>query len=538
MAERVLYRSSTEKAIKKIDPSNDDIEVKGIYLQDSNQSISIDGSNNLTFVDSISGTQTLADLLAGGGTHLVPAAKNSTEFTLQKTEGDKILLNNSYFTLTNDLDVNYNTSATGTWYICVDADLSEGEINSSYVKFTQVDPGTNDFNRKYVVLGEYSANASGYVDDSLNGYSTREMNSWLDSVQNIDTTYYQQVTSSGAKTYNHGQNQIPLDVRYIFYDDSANIYYHYSRSDIETSLTDNAINYIAPNDRAYDADDYFEVRPIFENQAGAGLASPKSDYETDWYTVTPSGYVEHTLGVRPMAIVLEWEDTVGSAFTYVTDGDQYVEKSAGKGITQSGVHFDWTGLPTVSGTLRLKIHLYVSVLSSGAFAATATVLGTIKITGNTTVPTPDLILYESDTDVASQINDLGHNKWIHIDESIIVTSEQEITASGLKLTSSPGAYIISASAIASVIKLSGQDYIIDELNIETQENITSGLEINEDGIVKSILVKMNGSGKTLTQAVLINTSTLATVDGRTKAVDGTITNKFTDTDGNSEIRIS
>ena len=102
----------------------------------------------------------------------------------------------------------------------------------------------------------------------------------------------------------------------------------------------------------------------------------------------------------------------------------------------------------------------------------------------------------------------------------------------------PGAYIICETSLPSIIKFSGDDYEIDNLRIIGKEDITSGLELNADGIVKNILVKQVGSGKTMTNAITVTSSNIATVFGRAKEIIGIITNKYSDIDGNSEITIS
>ena len=102
----------------------------------------------------------------------------------------------------------------------------------------------------------------------------------------------------------------------------------------------------------------------------------------------------------------------------------------------------------------------------------------------------------------------------------------------------PGTYIMCETAVDSIVKISGDDFEIENMRLMSKEDITSGLRCNADGIVKNLLVKQDASAKTLINAIEVQAGAIVTADGRSKAVTGSITNKITDIDGNSEIRVS
>ena len=65
-------------------------------------------------------------------------------------------------------------------------------------------------------------------------------------------------------------------------------------------------------------------------------------------------------------------------------------------------------------------------------------------------------------------------------------------------------------------------------------NVTNSNFVKNSGITSP----KDAIGKTLIHAIEVQSGAIVTADGRSKAVAGAITNKITDIDGNSEIRIS
>jgi len=65
---KTIYLDDVEKAFKEIDPTQDGIGAKEFNVNSTSYGMSLDGSNNLVFDDAITGSKTLAELLAGGET--------------------------------------------------------------------------------------------------------------------------------------------------------------------------------------------------------------------------------------------------------------------------------------------------------------------------------------------------------------------------------------------------------------------------------------------------------------------------------------
>lgn len=468
----------------------------------------------------------------------VPLYYNELNFSIKPTLR-KVKFNNNYYWLTSEIVHTFDTSLDGTWYICLDTSLGSGEIDLSYIALTQLDPHSNLFNPYYIILGEYTVASGVVLKTTFNGYSTRESVSFVNGLPNIKRKA-ETKTASGFYTLIHNFNQSPDVVTYKYWSQSNNQFYNYERSDIELNITSTEINYVIPDsdpNMPFDSGDYFEVECfLYVYAPEGGFASPKTDYSTGWYVTTPNSVITHSLFWRPQNISLEFND---NGIYYIEDGNQFVDKSLG-GITQTNVTFDWTGLPTLSTSLQMRIHFNLSKVSAGAFTADKIEPGLVTTSGLSTVAnTPDLILDATNTNFATTINSAGNNISVLVKESITITSEQVITSSGISWNMLPGAYIIcSTDSLASMIKFSGADYEVENLRMLSQANITSGLKLANDGIIKNLTLKQNAIGKTLVNAVEVVSGNIATVIGRAKTVSGTITNKINDVDGNSEIIVS
>lgn len=465
----------------------------------------------------------------GAGSTFIPITKNDDKFTIQGSDSLRVLLNNKKYYLSDDLDIDYNKTADGTWYIAIDTSKSEGELDSTYIYLTQTNWQTNSWNSEYIPIGEYVV-SSGSVS-SLTAYSERWFSSWIFGLPN-DELRTDQVTSSGNKTFNFSNSMskkvIIKELR--FWDNSASSYtYWFDKASQIVSMTDTQVVYNVPASLTFNTGDYFECIVELKDEIGTGFASPKSDNSTSWYTSTPSNTIAHGLTDRPLAITLEFND---NGKYYIEDGNQYINKSATTPMDSTNVTFDWTGLPTLSATMQMKIHFHLSKISAGAFEAQSDTLGCVKVLGNTTLPSPDLILDSSHTSFATQINALADNSWVHIKENITVTANQAISKK-IKLTREFGAKIICATALTSILSINADSDI--DVEIEAQEDITNAIEFNSISSFKGI-VSINASGKTLTNAIKVNTGYKVIGDLIPKQTSGTITNEITDTDSNSQVR--
>jgi len=508
---------------------NPDYVVLGEYLVDSIGDVPLSGFIPYNVGSGGSGI---------GVEHFVPSYVNNTQFALRTTNGRKVKFNDIYFFLNTELNINYDLSNNGTWYICLDTSSPSGNVDSSYVVMTQNDPSSTTFDPYLAVLGEYQVLGGAFVSSSLNGYSIREMITWINGLPNIKSASDIQI-ASGYYTLYHNFGKTPSIVVYKYWDESAGVFIGYSRADIEVWLDDTAVYYFIPtNDPniVFAPGDYFEIEAfLYSYPPQGGFASPKTDFTTDWFSYTPPTKINHTLYYRPQNISLEFFD---NGIFYVEDGDPYVNKVSG-GITGTSVTFDWTSLPALSVIKQMKIHLNVSKVSAGAFAADKFEAGVVTVTGLTsTVISFDLILDATNNNLAAVINTYGNNVRVLIKESITVSSEQEITISGLIWDMLPNAYIICATPVTSVIKLSGDNFEIETMRIVSQENITSALKLNANGIVKNMIVNQNAAAKTLVNAVEVTTGNVVLVEGRSFVTNGSITNKISDVDLNSEISVA
>jgi hypothetical protein len=97
----------------------------------------------------------------------------------------------------------------------------------------------------------------------------------------------------------------------------------------------------------------------------------------------------------------------------------------------------------------------------------------------------------------------------------------------------PGVRVICATdGVNQLLNISsGADRVtIKGLNIEVQANVTSALEIDaNDCFVSETRVNMNGTGKTLTNAInLASTSNRSYVNASVRTTLGTMTTKLND----------
>jgi len=152
-------------------------------------------------------------------------------------------------------------------------------------------------------------------------------------------------------------------------------------------------------------------------------------------------------------------------------------------------------------------------------------------------PEHNVYLKSNATDLANIVNSQGDNTKFRITEDITISSLQEITVNGCTIECDPGKYLICSNNILGVLQMSGEDFRITSLNIKTQGDITSALILNGKGIANNVSVIHDGVGKTLTNAVRVETGKIVSVIGNTEIVNGAITNKVSDADGNSSFTI-
>jgi len=470
---------------------------------------------------------------------LIPNYKDATYYTVQSSKNKKVNINNKFFYLASNLDVTFDTSSDGQWYIYFDSSQAEGAIGSSHFVESQTVPNSSGLNPYWFVIGEYQVSGSTVVESSFNGYSLRQMISWVYGISNIKKAS-ETKTSAGTYSLSHGFNATPENVTYRYWDDSENKFYNYARTDIENYYSNTIINYTIPGDFTFDSGDYFEVIAEYYHSEGSGFASPKISDETDWYSSTPGTTISHSLTLRPKAITLEFYDVSNNIY-WLEDGKQFVNKSSG-GIEATQVTFDWTGLSSIailSANMKMKIHFDLSEVSAGAFAASKTERGTVKVLGDAnTVESPDLILDSSDAATfATQINALADNSFVYIKESITLTALQSISKE-VRIFAAKGAKLICATSLTTLLKFTAMPWI-QRLEIETQEDITNAIEFDANGIADSLEFYQNASGKTLTNTVKVNTGYKINVRGIAIAEAGSITNlDGSDADGNSVILIN
>lgn len=141
----------------------------------------------------------------------------------------------------------------------------------------------------------------------------------------------------------------------------------------------------------------------------------------------------------------------------------------------------------------------------------------------------DLYLKATDTNFASIINSAGNNKKVYILNSILVTTPQVITALGITIDSDPSAYIISATpSLTGIVTFSGEGYNVRNINIMSQENTFSALQLNANGTIDNFTIVQNATAKELTYAIRTGASVVASINGRTKSISGAIINKILD----------
>lgn len=124
-----------------------------------------------------------------------------TQYRVQSARDRKIRLNNKYFDLTSDITQNFDTSADGNWYICIDTTKTEGTLSSTHLVETMLDPKDKSFPKNLVVIGEYVVSGSSVTQANVNNYSMREMNSSVgDLIPSYEsTTEYRVQNTDGRK---------------------------------------------------------------------------------------------------------------------------------------------------------------------------------------------------------------------------------------------------------------------------------------------------------------------------------------------------
>lgn len=475
--------------------------------------------------------------------HFVPYLLNTSTCGINTTQGRFSLINGRYYGLDHDVSITLDTAHDGMHYICLNTGVIDsfgnsasgliptyGNNDSDFFVITQKIPGTNDFDPHYAALGQYNVISGILETDSFQGYSTREIISWVYGLPNIKrkfTTDY----SFGFKTFAHNLDTIPSSISYHYYHASTLRFEEIDRYSVENSFDKTTVDYTLPHTPSFpwDAGDYVITEVLsYDYSTDGGFASPKTDYTTGWFFSTPASTLPHSLVDRPKNITLEFNDTIKNTF-WVEDGNQYIDKNMG-GLEGNQVSFDWTSLPVLSNSLKMRITMNLSKTSAGSFVAGKLERGVVSTTGGlATAITPDLILTSADTNFAHIINQsITGNIKVLVTESIQVTSTQEITVPNVSFDMIPGTYIDSGvTSLTSVVKLSGTGYEVENIRILSSADTGDGLEINAEGIVKNCLIKHDGQlGGKFESAIRVNLNVvtgdafLSTIIGRTECVNG------------------
>jgi len=467
--------------------------------------------------------------------HFVPIYLDQTKFTIRSTFGRLVLVNGKYYSTNKELYVPWDTSnGDGKYYICLDTsnpsgvipiDASGNQIGDFFVMTTNP-PNTNNYNPYYAALGEYIVSGGSIVTSSALAYSTREIISWVYGLPNMkkktdmkNSTNSPGIAPGSIFTLSYDWNIAPDIITYKYWDNSLAQFTYIDRIDAEISLTSNSVTYKIPTYTPplnfADIEDYFEVEILtYAYSVEGGFASPKTDFTSDWYqsNLAVPSLMPHNLMDRPKNITIEYQNSIlgpGLETYWVEDGNQYINKNTGYGVGIDYVNFDWTTLPILSSTLKMRVHLNLSKLSAGSFVATVDTAGIAKVTGLTyTAISPDLVLKSTDTNFAPMIS---NNMRVLVVDNITVTSSQNITATGVSFDMLPGKYIVCSTPVNYVLGFSGEDYEVENARIISQEDITQGLQLSTSGIVKNVTVKQNATAKTLLTGVRVvpKTSVLA-----------------------------
>lgn len=464
--------------------------------------------------------------------HFVPYFISSTTFGINTTLGKYVFVNGQYYGLDRDVSLSLNTaSGDGKYFICMSthSDNASGLIplgtESNYFVMTKKSPTGNDFNPYYAPIGEYEV-IGGVVDvNSFQGYSTREIISWVYGIPNVkrrSTTLY----ASGIGSFEHALNNIPTAINYHYWNSSILRFDELDRNNIETYFDLNFVYYNIPSfpTLPWNVGDYVIIEVIYYAYTeDGGFASPKTDYGTGWYSATPPNTILHPLIYRPKHITLELHDTITNTY-WVEDGNQYVDKNAG-GIETNQVTFDWTALPTLSGTLLMRITMHLSKLSAGSFEAAKLEKGVVAVTGNTsTAISPDILLTAADVNFAATINQsITGNLRVLVTESITVTDIQEITVPNISFDMLPGTFIYfnrATFAPQSIVRFSGSGFEVENIRISITGDTNEGLEINAVGTVKNCVIRHTATNK-LESAVGIRWNS-ATNDAFLCTITGTV----------------
>jgi hypothetical protein len=180
-------------------------------------------------------------------------------------------------------------------------------------------------------------------------------------------------------------------------------------------------------------------------------------------------------------------------------------------------------LATLPKNIDTTIYIPLAYLKTDS-GSDYTVLENISAISHTTAVSslisPDLTLTSSNTNFATQINAAGHNKWIHIAESIeMADANQTITRNGCKITSQPGAVITIDSD--HMIIFSGKGNKI-ELNVkDTFGSKTATLQFSENNLIE-LDFEYNNAG-TLSSIITVDSSKKVVGSIRKTVTSGTVT---------------
>ena len=194
---------------------------------------------------------------------------------------------------------------------------------------------------RYIPIGYFRTDGSGDLDTTANSFGEvipRVVDSYWSGLG--AKVVEEQYTTTGAKTYTHGQGAKPTSIELTYYDGSDT-----TPLTLETYITEITTKDIDLDltGLSFGCGEIVYLKMIWQSET---IALPSNEYDSGWITGTGTTVFTHGLGVLPRSVTLQYDN----AGTYEYK-DIYSFLTS---YTTTQLTIDWTGL-TVDATHKARI---------------------------------------------------------------------------------------------------------------------------------------------------------------------------------------
>jgi uncharacterized protein with FMN-binding domain len=342
-----------------------------------------------------------------------------------------------------------------------------------------------------------------------------------DLISGLEEFTYQITSAAASNVINHTLSGRPEIVALTYY--NGTLLTPEDPVSRVTSMTTSAIT-VDSLGLTFGSGQYLEVKcynyPGFKNQVASVGTQFESGWIADTLTTTMPHYMNDIENIKSYE-VLEWNVTANTV-TVIDPRDLVTS------FDNNNFYVDWTGI-TPSSTLKYKLVAGGKPLPQ---AIPMYIGGITKYVGFGTDSFPSL---------EACLPACGDGDVILVNRSYTATNTITVDKSNVKIVVQPGVVITSSvdNVAMKAFSVTGSNVIIENLSLACVGNLTDAFYTSgDDNYFSNVKVTVNGSGKTITDVFMVDTTADRTyLKGSVIVTIGTVTNYLNNLTTNSDVTI-